>query len=147
MLQRIGTGVFISLPSMAIAAMVETKRLKTEHNKQPTMSIWWLVPQYIVCGVSDVFAIVGLQEFYEKVPNELKSLGLSFYLGVLGVGSFLSSFIVSLVDRITSGGGSWFDDDLNKAHLDYFYWLLALLSGLWLVGFLWFGRAYVYRQK
>ncbi|CAN1235570.1 Protein NRT1/ PTR FAMILY 5.10 [Linum perenne] len=94
---------------------------------------------------------VGLQEFfYEEVPTELKSLGLSFYLGVLGVGSFLSSFIVSLVDEITGGrssSSSWFDDDLNKAHLDYFYWLLAVLSGVWFVGFLCSARTYVYRLK
>ncbi|CAN0900955.1 Protein NRT1/ PTR FAMILY 5.11, partial [Linum grandiflorum] len=71
---------------------------------------------------------------------------------VLGVGSFLSSFIVSLVDRISGAGGrrSWLDDDLNKAHLDYFYWLLTLLSALWLAhlaAFLFSARAYVYRQK
>ncbi|CAN1175568.1 Protein NRT1/ PTR FAMILY 5.13 [Linum perenne] len=149
MLQRIGTGMFLSLLSMVIAATVETKRLRTEHHNEPTMSIWWLVPQYVICGISDVFTIVGLQEFfYEEVPTELKSLGLSFYLGVLGVGSFLSSFIVSLVDEITGGRrrrSSWFDDDLNKAHLDYYYWLLAVLSGVWFVGFLCSARTYVYR--
>ncbi|CAN0902554.1 Protein NRT1/ PTR FAMILY 5.13 [Linum grandiflorum] len=151
MLQRIGTGMFLLAISMAIAALVETKRLKNEQDeKLPTMKIWWLVPQYVVSGFADVFTIVGLQEFfYEEVPKELKSLGLSFYLGVVGVGSFLSSFIVSLVDRISGAGGrrSWLDDDLNKAHLDYFYWLLVLLSGLWLLAFLFSARAYVYRQK
>ncbi|CAN1293083.1 Protein NRT1/ PTR FAMILY 5.12 [Linum perenne] len=109
-----------------------------------------LLSMYVVCGISDVFTIVGLQEFfYEEVSSELKSLGLSFYLGVLGVGSFLSSFIVSLVDEITGGRRrrSWFDDDLNKAHLDYFYWLLAVLSGVWFVGFLCYAKTYVYRLK
>ncbi|CAL1409923.1 unnamed protein product [Linum trigynum] len=152
-LQRMGTGMFLSVVSMVVAATIEMRRLRMAKDRETVsiMSIWWLVPQYVVCGVSDVFTIVGLQEFfYEEVPKELKSLGLSFYLGVLGVGSFLSGFLVSVIDEITGGeegDQGWFADDLDEAHLDYFYWLLAGISGLWFVGYLYFARSYVYREK
>ncbi|XP_017981767.1 PREDICTED: protein NRT1/ PTR FAMILY 5.10 isoform X1 [Theobroma cacao] len=155
MLQRIGTGMFLSAFSMVIAALVEMKRLKTaqEYGLVDTpdvtipMSVWWLVPQYLLFGLADVLTIVGLQEFfYDQVPNELKSVGLSLYLSVLGVGSFLSSFLVSVIDKATGGDGgeSWFASNLNQAHLDYFYWLLAGLSAAGLAAFLYFSKSFVY---
>jgi hypothetical protein len=36
---------------------------------------------------------------------------------------------------------------LNRAHLDYFYWLLAGLCVMELVAFFFFSRAYVYKKK
>ncbi|KEH29316.1 peptide/nitrate transporter plant, partial [Medicago truncatula] len=101
MLQRIGTGIFLSIFTVVLAAFVEMKRLKIaqEHglvddpNAIVPMSIWWLVPQYFLFGVSEVFTMVGLQEFfYDQVPNELRSMGLALYLSIIGVGSFLSGF-------------------------------------------------------
>ncbi|XP_024446873.2 protein NRT1/ PTR FAMILY 5.10 isoform X1 [Populus trichocarpa] len=158
MLQRIGTGMVFSAISMVTAALVEMKRLETakEHglvdlpNVTVPMSIWWLVPQYILCGIADVLTIVGLQEFcYDQVPKELRSLGISLYLSILGVGNFLSSFLVSVIDEATSGDGqeSWFANNLNRAHLDYFYWLLAGLSALGFSAYLYFARSYVYNRE
>uniref|UniRef100_A0A2P2IM65 Protein NRT1/ PTR FAMILY 5.10-like n=1 Tax=Rhizophora mucronata TaxID=61149 RepID=A0A2P2IM65_RHIMU len=158
MLQRIGTGIFLSLMSMVIAALVEMKRLKTAQefglvdmpNVTIPLSIWWLIPQYALFGVADVFTMVGLQEFfYDQVSSDLRSVGLSLYLSIFGVGSFLSSFLVSIIEKATGGNGhdSWFANNLNRAHLDYFYWLLAGLSALQLVAFLYFARYYVYARR
>ncbi|GAV60748.1 LOW QUALITY PROTEIN: PTR2 domain-containing protein, partial [Cephalotus follicularis] len=139
MLQRIGIGMLLSVISMVIAALVEMKRLKIAEeyglidkpNVTVPMSVWMLLPQYLLFGVADVFTMVGLQEFfYDQVPNELRSVGLSLYLSIFGVGSFLSSFLVSAIEKATGGDGrySWFANNLNRAHLDYFYWLLAGLT-------------------
>ncbi|CAL1409941.1 unnamed protein product [Linum trigynum] len=159
MLQRIGTGIFLSFLSMAIAALVEIKRLQTaiDHGivDRPEvtvpMSFWWLIPQYVLFGVSDVFTMVGLQEFfYDQVPSDLRSMGLSLYLSIFGVGSFLSSFMISAIDRATTGadggGDSWFANNINRGHLDYFYWLLAGMSAVQLVLYLWFAKSYVYNK-
>ncbi|KAH7833687.1 hypothetical protein Vadar_008766 [Vaccinium darrowii] len=155
-LQRIGIGMFVSIMCMIVAAIVEMKRLEIAMESglvdKPEatipMSFWWLVPQYLLIGIADVFTIVGLQEFfYSQVPNELRSAGLSLYLSVMGVGSLLSSFLVSVIDKTTSKEGydSWFSDNLNLAHLDYFYWLLAGLSIVGLVSFSYFAKSYIYR--
>ncbi|KAG8378475.1 hypothetical protein BUALT_Bualt08G0141000 [Buddleja alternifolia] len=151
MLQRIGSGIVLSFLSMVIAAIIEKKRLQTAieyglvDNPKATvpMSVWWLTPQYLLFGVSDVFTMVGLQEFfYDQVPCELKSVGLALYLSIFGIGSFISSFLISVIEKATSGQGrdSWFSDNLNRAHLDYFYWLLAGLSAVSFVAYVYFAK-------
>ncbi|KAK9743272.1 hypothetical protein RND81_03G228000 [Saponaria officinalis] len=157
-LQRIGTGLFISIVCMVVAAVVEKRRIEIalQHGlidlpkSTVPMSIWWLLPQYALFGAADAFTIVGLQEFfYGQVPVELRSVGISLYLSVLGVGSFLSSFLVSFIDKSTGGGSqsSWLSDNLNRGHLDYFYWVLAGLSSVGLLLFVWFSRSYIYANN
>ncbi|PRQ20410.1 putative proton-dependent oligopeptide transporter family, major facilitator superfamily [Rosa chinensis] len=155
-LQRIGVGIFLAALSMIAAAVVEMKRLETAqeyalvdlpHVTIP-MGVWWLIPQYLLIGVSDVFSMVGLQEFfYDQVPNELRSVGVALYLSIFGVGNFLSSFLISAIEEATSGVGrvSWFSNNLNRAHLDYFYWLLAGLSVVELGVFTYFAKSYRYK--
>jgi len=153
MLWRIGIGMVISILCMITAAVVEIKRLATaseyglldDPDETIPMSFWWLVPQYVLLGLADVFTLIGLQEFfYDQVPSELKSAGLSLYLSIIGVGSFLSSFLIFIID-VTTGEDGWFSDNLNRAHLDYFYWVLAGLSTVGLVSFTFFAKSYVYK--
>ncbi|CAM0958432.1 unnamed protein product [Alopecurus aequalis] len=157
LLQRMGTGMAVSLAAVSVAALVEARRLQVaceqdlvdDPGATVPMSCAWLVPQYAMMGAADVFAMVGMQEFfYDQMPNELRSLGLALYLGVTGIGSLISSALISFIDRVTSSGGgdSWFADNLNRAHLDYFYWLLAGISTAELVLYLWFARSYIYNN-
>ncbi|GER38668.1 major facilitator superfamily protein [Striga asiatica] len=145
-LQRIGTGMFLCTVSAATAALVEHRRLEIASlhglsdlpSARVPMSFWWLVPQNVVYGVADVFALVGLQEvFYDEAPCGLKAVGLSVYLSIIGIGSFLSSFLICVIQRATSEGGrvGWFADNTNRAHLDYFYWLLCGLNAVGFLGF------------
>ncbi|XP_022718282.1 protein NRT1/ PTR FAMILY 5.10-like isoform X3 [Durio zibethinus] len=97
-------------------------------------------------GTGLFLSAVSMEFFYDEVPNELRSVGLSLYLSVLGVGSFLSSFLVTVIDKASGGDGrdSWFNSNLNRAHVDYFYWLLAALSTVGLAAFLYFSKSFVY---
>ncbi|KAK8545900.1 hypothetical protein V6N13_067149 [Hibiscus sabdariffa] len=158
MLQRIGTGIALSAIAMVIAALVEMQRLRTareyglvdQPNATVPMRVWWLIPQYTLYGLSDVFAIVGFQEFfYDQMPDELKSLGIAVYLSVIGVGNFISSILISVIEKATGGDGreSWFADNLNRAHLDYFYWLLAALSAVGFLLYLYSTRSYIYARR
>ncbi|KAE8677354.1 Protein NRT1/ PTR FAMILY 5.10 [Hibiscus syriacus] len=154
MLQTIGTGIALSGIAMVIAALVEMKRLRTareyglvdQPNVTVPMRVWWLVPQYTLYGLSDVLAIVGLREFfYDQMPDELRSIGIAVCLSIIGVGSLLSGFLISVIEKATGGNGgdSWFADNLNRAHLDYFYWLLAALSVVGLVLYVYSTKSYI----
>ncbi|XP_051139185.1 protein NRT1/ PTR FAMILY 5.10-like [Andrographis paniculata] len=155
MLQRIGAGMFLSMISMVIAAIVEMKRLAIaaeyglvdKPNETVPMSMWWILPSYVLFGVSDSLTMVGLQEFfYDQVPTELRSVGLALYLSIFGIGSFLSSALIAVIESATRGH-SWFDNNLNRAHLDYFYWLLAGMSAVALAAYLYFAGTYIYKKK
>ncbi|KAI3464330.1 hypothetical protein Pfo_020993 [Paulownia fortunei] len=158
MLQRIGTGLLLSFLSMVVAALVERKRLTTAAEyglvdmpkATVPMSVWWLSPQYLLFGIADVFTMVGLQEFfYDQVSSELKSIGLALCHSIIGIGGFLSSFLISVIEKASSGHGhdSWFSDNLNRAHLDYFYWLLAGLSAFEFAAYVYFAKSYMHRRR
>ncbi|KAK4592238.1 hypothetical protein RGQ29_016667 [Quercus rubra] len=156
LLQRVGTGLCISFLTMVVAALVEAKRISIakQHDliEKPEeivpISVWWLFPQYILCGLADVFTLVGLQElFYDQMPESLRSLGAALYLRVLGTGSFVSSAIIYIVQAISSGcGEKWLGNNLNRAHLDYFYWMLAGLSSLNLCVYIGISKCFVYKK-
>eukprot|EP00268_Persea_americana_P028471 TRINITY_DN27650_c0_g1_i1.p1 TRINITY_DN27650_c0_g1~~TRINITY_DN27650_c0_g1_i1.p1 ORF type:complete len:120 (+),score=17.66 TRINITY_DN27650_c0_g1_i1:50-361(+) len=97
----------------------------------------------MILGVADVFTLVGLQQFfYDQMPDGLRSIGAAAYLCIMGVGSFISGGIISIVGN-SSG---WLVDNLNSAHLDYFYWLLGGLSTLWFGLFLVLSRQFLYKE-
>ncbi|XP_022956478.1 protein NRT1/ PTR FAMILY 5.4 isoform X2 [Cucurbita moschata] len=152
-LQRIGIGLFISILNMVASALVEAKRVAVaaEHGLIDTpkvtvpMTIWWLIPQYMLCGVSDAFAVVGLQElFYDQMPESMRSIGSAAYISVIGIGNFLSTAIISAVQAASRH--KWLVDNLNRSKLQYFYWVLAGLSGLNLCCYIWVANGYVYKR-
>lgn len=156
LLQRIGTGLFISFLSMIVAALTEIRRIKAAKDSglidMPKatipLSISLLLPQYILFGIADVFTMVGMQEyFYDQMPDSMKSLAIAVYLSVLGIGSFLSSIIISVIEKLScrNKGGCWFANNLNKAHLDYFYWFLASLSAVNLCMYMLLANRYKYK--
>ena len=132
-LQRIGIGLFISILAMVAAALVEMKRLEIAKAGLDQMSILWQVPQYFLVGAAEVFAYIGqLEFFYNQSPDGMRSLCSALALITIALGNYLSSFILTVVTYLTTQEGKtgWIPDDLNQGHLDYFFWLLAGLSSL-----------------
>jgi peptide/histidine transporter 3/4 len=129
-LQRMGIGLFLSVLSIAAAAIVETVRLQLAQDFV-AMSIFWQIPQYILMGIAEVFFFIGRVEFfYDESPDAMRSVCSALALLNTAVGSYLSSLILTLVAYFTALGGKdgWVPDDLNKGHLDYFFWLLVSLG-------------------
>jgi len=152
-LQRIGVGYAVATVSMAVAAVVETKRrnvaLSHGFMEKPgdviPMSALWLVPQYSVMGVAETFSIIGGVEFlYRQFPENLRSLGSALFFLSSGVGNYLSSLIVRIVQNTTGGPGhnNWLPQNLNNGKLDNFYWLLAGYSAVNFVYFVIVARWY-----
>ena len=132
-LQRIGVGMVLSVVAMAIAALVESWRLRVSaaSGGAARLKIFWLLPQYVLLGVADVFTVVGMQEFfYTQVPASMKTISIGLYLSVFGVGGFLGALLITVLEVATARPGNskgWFSDDPREAHLDNYYWFLALL--------------------
>ncbi|KAM2997664.1 hypothetical protein FF2_039406 [Malus domestica] len=155
-LQRIGIGLALSILVMVVSALVEAKRLNIakDYNliDKPKaivpMRVWWLLPQYLILGLANAFTTVGLQElFYDQMPEQMRSMGAAASMSVVGVGSFISNWIISVAELITSrNGDKWLGDNINRAHLDYFYWVLAVLSTLNLCVYVLIANAFVYKK-
>lgn len=114
------------------------------------MSIFWLLPQYILLGIADVFNAIGLLEFfYDQSPEDMQSLGTTFFTSGIGVGNFLNSLLVTMVDKITGefGGKSWIGNNLNDSHLDYYYGFLLVISTANMGAFLWAASRYMYKKE
>ncbi|GAB4847816.1 hypothetical protein Ancab_026878 [Ancistrocladus abbreviatus] len=154
-LQRMGIGLFISILSMVAAALVEIKRLQlakelglVDKDVAVPMSIFWQIPQYFLVGAAEVFTFVGrLEFFYDQSPDAMRSLCSALALVITSLGSYLSSLILTIVAAVTTAGGKtgWIPDNLNKGHLDCFFLLLAGVSILNLVVYVF--CASKYKQK
>ncbi|KAK4337860.1 hypothetical protein RND71_042347 [Anisodus tanguticus] len=120
-------------------------------NQNRTLSIFWIAPQFLIYGLSEMFTAVALIEFFYKQSLErMQSFLTAMTYFSYSFGFYLSSLLASLVNRITSssGGGGWLNDnDLNKDRLDLFYWLLAALSLVNFINYLFCSRWYSYNSS
>ncbi|GMH05051.1 hypothetical protein Nepgr_006891 [Nepenthes gracilis] len=158
LLQRLGIGCVIQIVAIAVAYIVELHRMqviRAENIKgskeMVPMTVFWLMPQYALLGIADVFNAIGLLEFfYDQSPEDMQSLGTTFFTSAIGVGNFLNSFLVTVVDKITekcNGGKSWIGNNLNDSHLDYYYGFLVVLATLNFGAFLWASSVYIYKKE
>ncbi|KAK4788399.1 hypothetical protein SAY86_019718 [Trapa natans] len=142
---RIGLGLFLVTFSMVAAALVERKRRDAAVLGGETISIFWITPQFLIFGLSEMFTAVGLIElFYKQSVGGMQTFLTAITYCSYSFGFYLSSVLVSLVNKVTSSGGcGWLrDNDLNKDRLDLFYWLLAVLSFLNFLNYLfWSSRS------
>ncbi|OAY78192.1 Protein NRT1/ PTR FAMILY 5.2, partial [Ananas comosus] len=157
LLQRMGVGLVLHIFIMAIASVTERRRLSAarEHNvvesggKVP-LTIFILLPQFVLMGVADSFLEVAkIEFFYDQAPEGMKSLGTSYAMTSLGVGNFLSSLLLSTVSRMTERNGhkGWILNNLNESHLDYYYAVFTALNCANLIFFFFVSRFYVYKAE
>ncbi|XP_010546034.1 PREDICTED: protein NRT1/ PTR FAMILY 4.7 isoform X2 [Tarenaya hassleriana] len=155
-LQRIGTGLVLSVVAMSVAALVETKRKRIAVSCGPSNSplpitFLWLAFQYVFLGSADLFTLAGMMEFFfTEAPSRMRSLATSLSWTSLAMGYYLSSLLVSAVNFITGsfGHSPWLSGDhLNQYHLERFYWLMCVLTGLNFVNYLFWACRYTYRAS
>lgn len=136
-LQRMGIGLIISIMAMVAAGIVEHFRLKYATKTCPhcdnssSLSIFWQIPQYVLIGASEVFMYVGQLEFFNgQAPDGLKSFGSALCMTSISLGNYVSSLLVIIVMKISTSDEmpGWIPGNLNKGHLDRFYFLLAALT-------------------
>lgn len=156
LLQRMGVGLVMHIVIMIVAALAERKRLSVirdhgivDKRAMVPLSIFILMPQYALMGIADAFVEVAkLEFFYDQAPEAMKSLGTSYFTTSLGIGNFLSSFILTTVSDITKRGGrkGWIQDNLNAGRIDKFYLFFVVLSAVNLLAYLGIAKHYVYNS-
>ncbi|KAK6281901.1 hypothetical protein POUND7_015726 [Theobroma cacao] len=160
-LQRVGIGLFISILSVAWAGGFERFRraYAIRHGYEvsfltpmPDLSAYWLLIQYCLIGIAEVFSIVGLLEFlYEEAPDAMKSIGSAYAALAGGLGCFVASLINSIIKSVTRNPEnrqqSWLSQNINTGKFDYFYWLLTVLCVINFCIFLYSANRYKYRTE
>ncbi|KAG7564596.1 MFS transporter superfamily [Arabidopsis suecica] len=125
-LQKVGIGHVFIILSMAISAVVETKRLKTVNNGH-TMSVLWLVPPLVIVGIGETFQFpANIELFYREFPESLSSTATSLTSVVIGISFYLSTALITLIQRTTK----WLPNDINHGRVDNVYWVLVIVGVL-----------------
>lgn len=154
-LQRIGTGLALSIVGLAYAALLESIRLdmaRTHHlaAQSVPLSIFWQMPILVIMGTAIFFAHAGLFEFfYYESPVRMRSLGTALSMLPIAVGLFQNGGFLAGVNSFTKhvAGKGWMESqNLNHNELNFFYLLMAVMSlinfGVYLVT----ARYYEYKE-
>ncbi|CAN6338907.1 unnamed protein product [Urochloa humidicola] len=146
-LQRIGTGIAISIATMLLAAAVERRRRKVGGD---STSCFVLVPQQVLAGLSEAFAVIGQVDlYYKQFPENMRSVaGAMLSLG-FAIASFASGLMVTVVHQRTGTHGrpDWLAQDLNQGRLDLYYLLIAAMAAVNLVYFVVCARWYRFKES
>lgn len=153
-LKKQGCGIFITMLAMVSVAILEIIRKNKNVSTTQTstcdesiyvteMSIFWLLPPYVLFGIAEImFAIPSMSFYFTQAPESMKTIILAIRGMFNGFGNWLGSLIVLFVHIIT--GGKWVTNDLNKGHLDYMYFLLAAISFIFFIYFIYISVTYKY---
>ncbi|KAK4385208.1 protein NRT1/ PTR FAMILY 5.5 [Sesamum angolense] len=152
---RVGTSVTIifSVLCCITAAKVENQRLHTvtTHNllDRPNdgipMSLFWMVPQYVLLAVVDSFLEQNVKLFFQlMIPTSSVSYLSLFTRAVTGIGIMGGVLSVFVVGKLSERGGklNWFQFNLNRSRLYKYYWTLAALSAASLVFYILMSSCY-----
>ncbi|KAJ8543546.1 hypothetical protein K7X08_006069 [Anisodus acutangulus] len=155
-LTRIAIGIVMSIIAMIVAALTEIKRLNVAQSQGLTnnqnavipMSVFWLVPQFLLVGGGEAVTYIGQLDFFlRECPKGMKTMSTGLFISTISLGFFFSSILVSIVDKVTVKTRPWLADNLNQGKLSNFYWLLAILSVLNMMLFFYSAKRYVYKEK
>lgn len=149
-MQKIGVGLLISILTMVVGAIVETKRLNVAKSTSSAVSVlpisaFWLVPEFVLAGAAEGFVYTGQIDFFlTESPKGMKAISTSLFLTTISFGFFVNSALVAIVRRATEGGHNWLPANINNGRLNLFNAIVAVLStinlGFYLYSAKWFLR-------
>ncbi|CAL5422699.1 unnamed protein product [Camellia sinensis] len=124
-----------------IAAKVETKRLNVvrthglvdKPEERIPMSVFWLLPQFVLIGALDGILENSVEAIlFDQVGPSMRTYAVHFGVGVTGLGYIGSVLSVYVAGKVSERGGkqNWFQDTLNHSRLDKYYWTLAWLTAV-----------------
>ncbi|XP_047548003.1 solute carrier family 15 member 3 [Lutra lutra] len=156
-LQKMALGMFFGFASVLVAGGLEMERLQYVHHNQTVsqqigndvyyaapLSIWWQIPQYLLIGISEIFAsIPGLEFAYSEAPRSMQGAIMGIFFCLSGVGSLLGSSLVALLSL--PGGWLYCPKDfgnINNCRMDLYFFLLAGIQAATALLFMWIAGRY-----
>ncbi|XP_008055077.1 solute carrier family 15 member 5 [Carlito syrichta] len=136
-------GNLFAVSSVIVAGFFEISRKHFPPVEQPlsgkvltvsSMPCFHLVLQYVLLGVAETlvnpaFSVIS----YRFVPRTIRGTSMNFLTLFNGFGCFTGALLVKLVYLISEG--DWFPNTLNKGNLESFFFFLASLTLLNVLGF------------
>uniref|UniRef100_H3GSW4 Major facilitator superfamily (MFS) profile domain-containing protein n=1 Tax=Phytophthora ramorum TaxID=164328 RepID=H3GSW4_PHYRM len=152
LLRKIGAGLVFAMLAMIAAGWTEQIRKSSpmiegvssncsaagETLPMSTMSVWWQTPQYVLVGVSEILTSISAYDlFYSEVPESMRSVCQALNLLTTTLGFIVAGALNSIFSF-------WVTSDLNDGHLEYIYYMLALLVLVLLVAFMFVSQSFEY---
>ncbi|XP_048216355.1 solute carrier family 15 member 3 [Perognathus longimembris pacificus] len=156
-LQKMAVGMFFGFTSVIVAGVLERERLRYISANETVsqligkdvyfaapLSIWWQIPQYLLIGISEIFAsIPGLEFAYSEAPRSMQGAIMGIFFCLAGVGSLLGSSLVALL----SLPGGWMHcpsdfGNINNCRMDNYFFLLAGMQAGTALLFVWIAHRY-----
>ncbi|XP_065867455.1 protein NRT1/ PTR FAMILY 2.7-like [Euphorbia lathyris] len=123
-LLKLGIGHVIIALALAVAAVVETRRLGMDNDKQKMLAIW-LFPQLILLGIGEAFYFPGQVAFYyQEFPASLHGTATAVSSLIVGIAFYLSTAFIDIV----RANSEWLPDDIDHGRLDNVYWVLVVIG-------------------
>lgn len=159
-LKRIGIGMLFAVSAMLVAAHVEINRkkyLKAENGSHvqvlagqkftaSNMSVFAQIPQFVLIGISEIFASVTVLDFaYNQAPVSMQGLLTGLFLASVGIGSWVSTAILHIV-KVATKDDPWWSGEINNAKMENLLFLLAGLMMLNTIVFVVVAHFYTYQD-
>ncbi|KAG2789713.1 hypothetical protein JG687_00006563 [Phytophthora cactorum] len=152
LLRKIGAGLVFAMLAMLAAGWMEQIRKSSpviegissncsaagESLPMSTISVWWQTPQYVLVGVAEILTSISAYDlFYSEVPESMRSVCQALNLLTTTLGFIVAGALNSIFSF-------WVTSDLNDGHLEYIYYMLALLVLILLIAFMLVSQSFEY---
>ena len=85
--------------------------------KMSDFSVWWMAIPFFLVGTAECLCNIPIYDLcYTQTPPAYRSLAQAVFLFMTAVGNMLTGALVTALSKYVT-------DDLNKGHLEYFYYV------------------------